>query len=201
MTLPLDHLGASEPATRAAAAVEIFSLGCDMARRATRRWFAEAEIARCFRALQPSGALDDGLPETTVGIAVRPERFPSLRLANGSPPLADVPPDIDAQEFELHFAPGVRLDVLTIRDPNGDGAIARFLKRQGEGIQQVELATRDVDNATALLLSRLGLKAVYPAARPGADGRQVNFLLVDCAPDDGATKKLLIELVESPEQR
>ena len=58
---------------------------------------------------------------------------PSDRLA-----LADVPPDQDALEFEIEFPTGVRLDILTTREPAGAGAIARFLQKFGEGIQQVE---------------------------------------------------------------
>ena len=201
MTSLLDRLGAADAAIRAAAALEIFAQGCEMARRASRAWFTDREIASCFRQLQPGDAPDAGLPAATVGIAVRPERFESLRAANGSPPLADLPADIDAQEFELHFSLGVRLDVLTVRDREADGAIARFLKRQGEGIQQVELATLDADRAAALLKRKLGLKAVYSQGRPGADRAYINFLLVDFAPPEGPAKKLLIELVENPPKR
>ena len=46
----------------------------------------------------------------------------------------------------------VKLDVLTSREPGGEGAIARYLKKFGAGIQQVELYVRDVDRATAILL-------------------------------------------------
>jgi hypothetical protein len=135
-------------------------------------------------------------PITTVGVAVTPETFGRVHSANGSPRLADVPPDQDAKEFELHFAQGVRLDILTTREPGGTGAIARYLQKSGEGIQQVELLARNVDAATEILRSGFGVQPIYPATRAGADGTRVNFFLVSL-PGKGPEKgKILIELVE-----
>jgi hypothetical protein len=135
-------------------------------------------------------------PVTTVGIAVTPENFDRIRAANSSPRLADVPSDQDAKEFELHFAQGVLMDILTTREPGGTGAIARYLEKFGEGIQQVELLTRKVDAATEILRSRFGVQPIYPATRAGADGTRVNFFLVSL-PEKGPEKgKILIELVE-----
>jgi hypothetical protein len=106
-------------------------------------------------------------------------------------------------EFELHFtavtAEGeelpempIQLDILTTRLPEGQGAIARFLEKFGEGIQQVEYDVADADRATKILIERFGQKPVYPQTRLGADGTRVNFFLA--ARPDGA--KMLIELVE-----
>ena len=131
-------------------------------------------------------------PVATVGIAVTPETFGRIHTANGSPRLADVPPDQDAKEFELHFAQNVQLDILTTREPAGTGAIARYLQKFGEGIQQVELLARNVDVATEILRSRFGVQPIYPATRAGADGTRVNFFLA-ALPEKG---KILIELVE-----
>ena len=87
-----------------------------------------------------------------------------------------------------------RLDILTTKAPGGGGAIARFLEKFGEGIQQVELEVTDVDRATEILRKRFQLEPVYPATRPGADGTRVNFFLVSTADN----KKVLVELVEKP---
>ena len=142
-----------------------------------------------FRALARTGnAL------LTVGIAVKPENFEKIRARLGQPRLADVPPDQDALEFELEFAHGVRLDILTTRDPAGDGAIARFLGRFGEGIQQVECDVRDISRATHLLRTLFAIEPLYPETRAGADNTRVNFFLVPLP--EG--RKILIELVEVP---
>jgi hypothetical protein len=172
---------------RAQAATEIFTRGSGMAQEVAHDWLADPRLANLL-VQGPSGGL-----ETTVGVAVEPDTFERLRSANGAPRLADVPPDQDAKEFELEFARGVRLDILTTRLPGGEGPLARYLLKFGEGIQQVEINVTDVDRATEILHAKFGLKPVYPVTRAGADGRRVNFLL---APKPGGGK-ILIELVES----
>ena len=108
------------------------------------------------------------------------------------PRLADVPPEQDASEFTLRFAGGITLDVLTSRNQEGSGAIAKFLLKFGEGVQQVEFRCSDVNRATAILRDQMAVVPVYREARPGADGTRVNFFLVDAA--DG--ERVLIELYE-----
>jgi hypothetical protein len=180
-------LCAADPAKRAIAAIEVFTRGSAMARSAAEGWLAYPPLANLL-VLGPSGAI-----ETTVGIAVEPETFERLRSASDSPHLADVPPDQDAKEFELEFSGGVKLDILTTRQPGGAGAIARYLVKFGEGIQQVEFNVTDVDRATEILRERFAAEPIYPATRAGADGTRVNFFLV---PRPGGTK-ILIELVEA----
>jgi hypothetical protein len=128
-----------------------------------------------------------------IGIAVNAETFEKIRAANGSPRLADVPPDQDAKEFELEMDDAVKIDVLTSREPGGSGAIARYLQKFGAGLQQIELYVRDVDRATEILKSDFALQPIYPATRGGADGTRINFFLAT-TPD---AKKLLVELVEA----
>lgn len=131
-------------------------------------------------------------PSFVVGVAVHARTFHAIRAANGNPRLSEVPPDQDAVEFELHFGIGNNLDILTTRDPSGAGAIARYLAKFGEGIQQIEVNMTDVDRATELLHTRFALDPIYPATRAGADDTRVNFFLVPIA--NG--KKFLIEFVE-----
>jgi hypothetical protein len=169
-------------AARQAAARELYRRGRELGDAAVAAWLTDKELS----------PLLSGPP--TVGVAVSPENFEKALELNGWPLLADVPPDLDAKEFELHCSEAVQLDILTTRDPEGSGAIARFLSRQGEGIQQVEYMTSNVDRATELLSSSFGLTPVYPTSRLGADGTRVNFFLVS-TPN---RKKVLIELVEAP---
>jgi len=179
-------LGAPDPANRERAAGEIFRWGRELARASAARWLSDPDFSANL-------VLDASqFPETTVGLAVTPQTFERIQAANGFPRLADVPPDQDAREFELHFGRGVRLDILTTREPAGTGAIARYLQKFGEGIQQVELLARNVDAATEILRSRFGVQPIYSAARPGADATRVNFFLASL-PEKG---KILIELVE-----
>jgi len=179
----IEGMSASDPEVRVASATEIHRLGRGLADHAVFPWWSDQEL---------STLLGGSNPLVTIGLAVAPERFEKIREASGSPRLVEVPPDQDAQEFELHLPGGLSLDVLTSKDPAGRGAIARYLQKFGEGIQQVEFRCTDVDRATKILQEKFSLNPVYPATRPGADGTRVNFFLVS-APAAG---KVLIELYE-----
>ncbi len=188
MSSPLDQsiadLSSADASKRNAAAGEIYRLGRATAGSAISVWWTESELSALL--LGPN-------PAITVGLAVQRDTFGRIRIANGTPRLADVPPDQDAEEFELHFDEGISLDILTTREPGGSGAIAKYLTRFGEGIQQVEYRCANVDRAAQILKEKFQVDAVYPATRHGADGTRVNFFLVP-SPDGG---KVLIELYES----
>ncbi len=184
----IEYLASANVSIRERAATTIFRAARRQVEEATRQWWQDAEL---------SGLLFAPEPRITAGIAVAPERFAAIRAANATPRLSEVPPDQDAQEFELHFPGGVSLDVLTTRQPGGNGAIARYLAKFGEGIQQVEFRCASVDRATEILRERFQCHPVYPQARPGADGTRINFFLV--ASPGGA--KTLIELYEAVASR
>jgi len=190
----IQGLSASDARQHAEAAQELFRAGAALCEAPLRQFYADPELRSllCMRAAEPTRPRHEAAV-IVVGIAVVPEDFEQIRLANGSPPLADVPPDQDAREFELHFENHAALDILTTRDTEGSGAIARYLRKFGAGIQQVEIYVRNVDRATEILRSRFGLEPIYPATRPGAGGMRVNFFLAPTA----AGQKVLVELVEA----
>lgn len=159
-----------------------------------KNWTADFEFAGLLRRVHPGANQPKSVAEAiVVGIAVMPESFHRIRSANGNAPLSNVPPHVDALEFELFLEPAVNLDILTSREPKGTGAIARYLQKFGGGIQQVEIFVRSVDRATEILRSRFAAASIYPAAQAGAEGTRVNFFLLTAS--DG--NKVLIELVES----
>lgn len=196
----IGRLASSNAAERAQIALDLFVAGTARARGSLTAWEADGEFQALIvrEKVAPLPPDQTAPPRLTVGIAVRPETFEKIRAANGSAPLADAPADQDVLEFELEFHPAgaapVRLDILTSKTPGGNGAIARFLEKFGEGIQQVEIDVTDVDRATQILRTRFQVEPVYPATRPGANGTRVNFFLV-AAPN---SQKLLVELVEAP---
>lgn len=187
LTKQIEQLSVIDAAERHAAAAELFQLGRDAAVRSSQQWWNDSEIA----------SLLGKEPRVTVGVAVTPKTFAKIRAANEMPRLATAPPDQDAQEFELHFSGNVSLDVLTTKEPAGDGAIAKYLRKFGEGVQQVEFLCLDVDRSTQILGEKFGIKAVYPATREGADGSLVNFFLVG-SPGEA---KVLIELYQPDRSR
>lgn len=179
----IEGLSSEDASNRASEAARIYLQGKSAAHAAVIRWWEDTELA---------GLLLGNEREITVGVAVGRETFVKIRAANGMPRLAEVPSDQDAEEFELHFPNGNSLDILTSRAPGGQGAIARYLAKFGEGIQQVEFRCVDVERATIILKEKFGVKAIYPATRAGADGTRVNFFLVPIV-DSG---KVLIELYQ-----
>lgn len=183
LSTAIADLSSPEPSARQAAAEEIYRLGRAAAGCAISDWWADGELATLL--LNPKSII-------TVGLAVQRDTFGRIRIVNGTPRLAEVPSEQDAEEFELHFANGVLLDILTTREPGGSGAIARYLAKFGEGVQQVEFRCKNVDRATQILKEKFGVVPIYPATRGGADGTRVNFFLV-ASPDGG---KVLIELYE-----
>lgn len=178
----IENLGSADESARKAAAAELFRLGRAPADAILSQWRTDHEFS----------ALLGDEPRATVGVAVPRDTFTKIRAANGMPALANVPPDQDAEEFELRFPGRISLDILTSRAPGGDGAIAKFLAKFGEGVQQVEYVCLNIDRVTALLRQKFGVIAIYPATRAGADGTRVNFFLVP-----SADRKVLIELYEA----
>src|SRR5580765_7826370 len=156
MALYISQLASAQAREREEAARELFRLGCATVEPVLRKWFADPE----FRALAPTGSA-----LLTVGLAVQRSTFEAIRECFGQPPLAEAPPDQDVLEFELAFPHGVRLDILTARTAGGDGPIARFLARFGEGVQQVECDVRNITRATDILRRRFELEPVYPQVR------------------------------------
>jgi len=181
-------LCSAEASVRESAAEEIFAAGRASAEHAAKSWLSDPELATLL--LGPN-------PEATVGLAVQRETFSKIRAAHSVSRLAEVPSEQDAEEFELHFSNGVSLDILTSRAPGGEGAIARYLGKFGEGVQQVEFRCSNVDRATEILKEKFGVGAVYPETRPGAGGTRVNFFLMP-VPGGG---KVLVELYEPAGKR
>lgn len=179
----IEGMTSGDAETRAVSATEIYKTGRALADHAAYPWWGDEELA---------ALLNGNEPKMTIGLAVTPERFKEIHEAAGLPRLAEVPPDQDALEFELHFPGGLSMDILTSKDPGAGGAIGKFLQRFGEGIQQIEYLCKDVDRATEILKTKFNVTAIYPETRAGADGTRVNFFLV--AASDSA--KVLIEFYE-----
>jgi len=187
LSATIADLSSSDAIMRVAAATEIYRRGRAPADRAAYHWWTDPQFSALFGAN----------PVVTVGLAVRRATFARIREVNGSPQLVQVPPDQDAEEFELHFPDNIALDILTTRDPESQGPVARYLSKFGEGVQQVEFRCTDVDRAADILKKKFGLVPVYPQTRPGAGGTRVNFFLVP-VPGSG---KVLLEFYEPSRAR
>ncbi|MFW0790026.1 methylmalonyl-CoA epimerase [Gordonia sp. CPCC 205333] len=72
---------------------------------------------------------------------------------------------------------------------NDESTIAKFIARNGPGLQQLAVRVIDVDAVTARLTSA-GVRVLYPAARRGTADSRINFV----HPKDAGG--VLLELVE-----
>lgn len=80
--------------------------------------------------------------------------------------------------------------VLQLLAPlNADSTIAKFLDRNGPGLQQLAVRVTDVD-AVAAHLTANGVRLLYPAPKTGTAGSRINFV----HPKDAGG--VLLELVE-----
>jgi methylmalonyl-CoA/ethylmalonyl-CoA epimerase len=105
---------------------------------------------------------------------------------------------------EINEDQGVREAMLAVGDDPGgpriqllaparaDSAIAKFLDRNGPGLQQLAYTVRDVEASSAALRER-GLRLLYDTPRRGTGGSRINFV----HPKDAGG--VLVELVEPPD--
>lgn len=82
---------------------------------------------------------------------------------------------------------GARIQLLAPLRP--DSALAKFLDRNGPGLQQLAYTVRDVEETSAALRAR-GLRLLYDEPRRGTAGSRINFV----HPKDAGG--VLVELVE-----
>src|SRR6201999_2054852 len=98
ISVAIEELCSGEARVRCQGATRIYRSGRKPADAATKKWFEDAELAELLLGARRI---------VNVGVAVKPETFARIRAANASPQLAKVPPDQDAEEFELDFDGGV----------------------------------------------------------------------------------------------
>ena len=126
-----------------------------------------------------------------VGIAV-PDLDDALELYSSVFGLHSVHEEVNEEQ-------GVREAMLAVGDSgsciqllaplNEDSTIAKFLARNGQGIQQIAYRVTDIDEVSAILRDR-GVRLLYDAPKRGTSDSRVNFV----HPKDAGG--VLVELVE-----
>ena len=74
---------------------------------------------------------------------------------------------------------------------NDNSTIAKFLTKNGPGMQQLAYRVADLDHVSAVLKER-GMRLLFPEAKRGTGGSRINFV----HPKDA--RGVLLELVELP---
>ena len=102
---------------------------------------------------------------------------------------------------EVNAEQGVREAMMSVTGSGGpyiqllapltpESTIAKFLDRNGEGIQQLAYGVDDIDAVSATLRER-GVRLLYPEPKRGTSNSRVNFI----HPKDAGG--ILVELVEA----
>ena len=99
----------------------------------------------------------------------------------------EVNTDQGVEEAMISYSSGAQVQLLAPSGPSS--TIAKFLDRNGPGLQQLAYRVTDVEATSASLRAR-GLRLLYEAPRPGTAGSRINFV----HPKD--TGGVLVELVE-----
>lgn len=97
--------------------------------------------------------------------------------------------EVEEQKVRVAFLPvgETKIELLESTDP--EGAIARFIDRNGPGIQHVALRVDDIERALSELKER-GMRLIDEEPRVGAGGAKIAFL------HPKSTKGVLLELCE-----
>ena len=96
---------------------------------------------------------------------------------------------VDEQKVKVAFLPcgDSELELLESTDP--EGPIARFIEKNGEGVQHIAIRVDDIDAALAEMKEK-GVRLIDETPRYGAGGARIAFV------HPKATKGVLLELCE-----
>ena len=100
--------------------------------------------------------------------------------------------EVEEQGVRVAVLPAGETRLELLEPTNPDGALARFLQRQGEGIHHICFEVDDLE-ATLMRLKERGVRLVDDKPRRGAAGSRIAFV------HPSSTHGVLIELHEKEE--
>jgi len=93
------------------------------------------------------------------------------------------------QKVKVAFVPIGESEIELLESTEPDGAIAKFIEKNGEGIQHIALRVDNIDKALEDLKAQ-GVRLIDEKPRKGAGGARIAFI------HPKTTKGVLIELCE-----
>lgn len=96
---------------------------------------------------------------------------------------------VEEQKVKVAFLPCGDSEIELLESTSPDGPIARFIEKNGEGIQHVALKVDNIEESLAALKEK-GIRLIDEKPRYGAGGARIAFL------HPKATKGVLLELTE-----
>ena len=96
---------------------------------------------------------------------------------------------VEEQKVKVAFIPCGDSELELLESTSPDGPIAKFIEKNGEGIQHIAIKVDDID-ATLAELKEKGVRLIDEKPRYGAGGARIAFL------HPKATKGVLLEISE-----
>jgi len=96
---------------------------------------------------------------------------------------------VETQKVKTAFIPCGDSEVELLESTADDGAVAKFIEKNGEGIQHIAIQVDDIDQALEELREK-GVRLIDEQPRPGAGGARIAFI------HPKATGGVLLELCE-----
>lgn len=99
---------------------------------------------------------------------------------------------VEEQKVRVAFLPVGDTEVELLESTSPDGPIAKFIEKNGEGIQHIAFRVDNIEEAIAAMKEK-GLKMIDESPRYGAGGAKIAFM------HPKSTGRVLIELSERNE--
>jgi len=96
---------------------------------------------------------------------------------------------VDSQKVKVAFLPVGDTEIELLESTDEDGPIARFIEKNGEGIQHIAFRVDDIEEAIQYMKDK-GMKMLDEKPRYGAGGAQIAFV------HPKSSHRVLIELSE-----
>jgi len=96
---------------------------------------------------------------------------------------------VDEQKVKVAFLPIGDTEVELLESTSEDGPIAKFIERNGEGIQHVAFKVDNIEEAIEYMQSK-GMKMIDEKPRYGAGGAKIAFV------HPKSSHRVLVELTE-----
>lgn len=99
---------------------------------------------------------------------------------------------VDEQKVRVAFLPVGDTEIELLESTSEDGPIAKFIEKNGEGVQHIAFKVDDIEEAIEYMLSK-GMKMIDEKPRYGAGGAKIAFV------HPKSSNRVLVELSERSE--
>lgn len=99
---------------------------------------------------------------------------------------------VEEQKVRVAFLPVGDTEVELLESTSDDGPIAKFIEKNGEGVQHIAFRVENIEEAIEYMLSK-GMKMIDEKPRYGAGGAKIAFV------HPKSSHRVLVELSERSE--